>query len=180
MRLHVDLDLLGVFGCRHFLTRLATVRARALVRRQFDDLFDDGQMRLLASLGTFLRLRGIGFRLVFFKAFEMIGTIFRRLLLGLLPEELRLQPAVFAAKMLIFLFQNSDPLERIRMPAFPVTDLLPKFRILPAQRGHFGAKFRNFLPQFPDQIQPAVQIRGLARFLKKNAIHDTASLPKSA
>ena len=64
------------------------------------------------------------------------------------------------------------------MPAFPVPDLLPKFEILPAQRGHFGAKFQNFLPQFPDQIQPAVQFRGLARFLKENAIHDADSLPK--
>ena len=65
------------------------------------------------------------------------------------------------------------------MPAFPVTDLLPKFEILAAQRGHFDAKFQNFLSQFPDQIQPTVQFRGLARFFKENAIHDADSLPKS-
>lgn len=64
------------------------------------------------------------------------------------------------------------------MPAFPVTDLLAKFEILAAQRDHFGAKFQNFLSQFPGQIQPTVQFRGLARFFKEKAIHDTDSLPK--
>ena len=104
MRFDIDLDLLGVFGRGHFLTRLATLRTRAFVRRQFDDFLDDGQMRLLASLGTFLRLRGIGIRLIFFKPVEVIGTIFGGLFRGFLPKELSLQTTILAAQMLVFLF----------------------------------------------------------------------------
>jgi hypothetical protein len=106
----------------------------------------------------------------------MIGPIFGGLFFGLLPEELVLQPTIFAAELFVFLLQDGLAFEGTRMPAFPVTDLLPQFEILAAQPSHVPPKLCHFLSKFSEEILPTANLRCVAAFFKKNAVHDSDSL----
>ena len=98
--------------------------------------------------------------------------------LGFPTEEPILQLAVFAAKLLDFLFKLGQPRERIGVARFPVPCLLPQFRILAPQ-------FRILAPQFAHLPAEQCQLRGklfrqagwmpgfvARRIVKQYAVHD--------
>src|SRR5260221_6876176 len=107
----------------------------------------------------------------------MVGAILGGLLFGFFAEGLLLQTTILAAKMLVFLFQDRDPLQRTGMHAFPIADLLPKFEVLLAQRANFVAKLRYFRTQFANARHPVADNGVRTAFFKQKAIHDLSTLP---
>jgi hypothetical protein len=110
------------------------------------------------------------------EAIEVIGAIGGGLFFGFFAEELLLQATILAAEMFVFLLQHRDPLERGRVHALPITDLLPQLEVFTAHGRHFVAKLRHFQTQLAKAILPTVGILFGPTFFEQKAIHDLLSL----
>ncbi len=126
----LDFDDFGVFRLVHLGGRLATLRARRLVRRQFDLFFDRRQVRVIASPRSG-RVRLLAARpswfLGGFRIVEAVGSILRRLLFRLGREEPVLELPILGAKRVDFLLEFFVlPLRLLEHP-LPIPDLLPQF-----------------------------------------------------
>jgi len=179
MGLHVDLDLLGIFGVGHFPQRLAAARASACILGKLDHFLFGRQMAEVAPFRTFLLLFRLGLRsgrILVVEAVQMIRTIFVGLLFGFQPEELLLQTTILAAELFVVLLQDGDAFDRAGMHALPVANLLPQFEILTAQRRNLTAKLRHFPTQLSGQLYPVAGSRFLPTLFDEKTIHGPNSL----
>jgi len=131
----LDLDLLRVFGLGHLDRRLATPRTGLLVGRQFNHLFHDGQMRVIASpragRARLMTARPPcpvgGFRIA-----QAVGAVLGRFLLRLGREEPVFELSILSAKRVDFLLEFLVlPLRLLEHP-LPIPDLLPQLGNLAA------------------------------------------------
>ena len=84
-------------------------------------------------------------RLRFTRILQLIRPITPGLLFRLAGEELILKLAVLTAKLCVFLLQGCDAPHGVRMPALPITCLLPQFEILPPQTAHLTPQLGHFV-----------------------------------
>src|SRR6516225_7212706 len=183
MGLHVDLDLLGIFGVGHLPQRLAAAGASAFLLGKLDHFLFGRQMAEVAPLWTFLLLLRLGLRSgrnLVVEALQMVGTIRGGLLFGFLPEELLLQTTIRATELFVLLLQDGDALEGAGMQALPITNLLPQFQILTAQRRNLTANLRHFSTQLSDQLYPVAGVRFLPTRFDDKTIHGPNRLPLAA
>ena len=113
------------------------------------------------------------------RVIELIGAIAAGLLFRLASERLRLEFAVLAAKVLVFLFQHGDAPHRIGMPALPISRLLAQFEILTPQAGHLGPQLGNFSAQLPEHFCYRGRAFDIQVGFEKEVFHDPCLLPKT-
>jgi hypothetical protein len=116
--------------------------------RPLAEILDDRQVTVVppSRTGPILPLTPLGrrrrSRIGF--AFEMIRTVLDRGGLAFSTEELILEFAVLAAKLLDLGFELLGPMHSPSMLRLPVPGLLPQFGVLAPQVGDFLAQFAHF------------------------------------
>ena len=171
----LDLDLFGILGVAGHKRR-AALRANTLLLGQLAEILDDGQVTVVPPrrTGPILPLTPLGRRgrsLIVF-AFEMIRTVLGRRGFALSTEELILELAVLAAKLLDLGFELLGPMHGPSMLSLPVPDLLPQFGVLAPQFGDFLAQFDHFATKLPHQFGQISRL-GSRKWVDKRAFHDS-------
>ena len=85
-------------------------------------------------------------------AFEAIGAVLGRGGFALSTEELILEFAILAAKLLDLGFELLDPMHSPSMLGLPIADLLSQFGVLSAEIGDFLAQFAHFTTKLSHQL----------------------------
>jgi hypothetical protein len=138
------LEILGVAGRE----RRAALRANAPLLGQLAEFLDDWQVAGVPPrrTGPILPLAALGWRgrcLIIF-AFETIRTVLGRRFFALSTEELILERAVLAAKLLELGFELLGPTLGPGVHRLPIPDLLPQFGVLAPQLVDFLAQIEDF------------------------------------
>src|SRR5487761_2349103 len=102
----------------------------------------------------------------------MILTVLRRSRFALSTEELILELAVLAAKLLDLGFEFLGTMNGASVLSLPIPDLLPQFGILTPQFMDFLAQVENFTTKLPNQFGQLGRL-GSQRWGDKRAFHDT-------
>ena len=156
--------------------RLAAPGANTLVFGQLAEILDHRQVTVVPARGTgpVLPLAPLGrrgwSRIRF--AFEAIGPVLGRSGLALSTEELILELAVLAAKLLDLGFELLGPMHGPSMLRLPVPGLLPQFGVLAPQVGDFLAQFAHFTTKLPHQFGQLSRLGG-QEWVNKRAFHDS-------
>ena len=174
IRADLDLDLFGILGVAG-RQRRAAPRANALLFGQLAEFLDDRQVAVVppCRTGPILPLAPLGrrgrCRILF--AFETIGTVLGRCPFALSTEELILELAVLAAKLLDLGFEQLGPMHGPGVHRLPVPDLLPQFGVLAPQFVDFLAQFEDFATELPHQFGQISRLGG-REWVDKRAVHN--------
>ena len=90
---------------------------------------------------------------------------------ALSTEELILERAVLAAKLLDLGFEQLGPMHGPGVHRLPVPGLLPQFGVLAAQFVDFLAQFEDFATELPHQFGQTSRLGGRER-VDKRAVHN--------
>ena len=104
-------------------------------------------------------------------AFETIGAVLGRSGFALSTEELILELAVLAAKLLDLGFELLGPMHGPSVHRLPVPDLLPQFGVLAPQFVDFLAQFEDFATKLPHQFGQISRLGG-RKWVDKRAFHN--------
>ena len=104
----------------------------------------------------------------------MIRTVLDRGGLALSTEELILEFAVLAAKLLDLGFELLGPMHSPSMLRLPVPGLLPQFGVLAPQVGDSLAQFAHFTTKLPHQFGQLSRLGG-QKWVNKRAFHESSA-----
>jgi hypothetical protein len=151
----LDLDLFGILGVAGRESR-AALRAYALLFGRLAEFLDHGQVAVVAPCGTGsirpLTPLGRHGRSSIVFPFEAIGPVPGRSRFALPTEELILELAVLASKLLDIGLELLGPVDGPSMLGLPIPGLLPRFGVVPAEIVDLLAQVGHFATELSQQL----------------------------